>query len=91
MCRYEVKLEQAPSSRHLGLTVWDASIVAAKFFEHVRLLPPLHMKVSGCLRPYVLPSSCWNAPAPLQVQLNHIGFKRQNLTCALSRSNAAPH
>lgn len=36
-CRYRLTLKQYPNSQHLGLTVWDASIVLAKLFEHVCL------------------------------------------------------
>uniref|UniRef100_A0A061RPL3 Uncharacterized protein n=1 Tax=Tetraselmis sp. GSL018 TaxID=582737 RepID=A0A061RPL3_9CHLO len=31
----ELKLEQSPGSDHLGTTVWDASIVLAKYLEKV--------------------------------------------------------
>jgi hypothetical protein len=30
-----LRLAQDPNSEHLGTTVWDASIVLAKFFEKV--------------------------------------------------------
>jgi hypothetical protein len=38
-CRITLRLAQDPSSEHLGTTVWDASIVMAKYFEKVSLLP----------------------------------------------------
>lgn len=34
-CRTPLRLTQNPSSEHLGTTVWDASIVLAKYFERV--------------------------------------------------------
>lgn len=34
-CRFTVRLQQQPGSQHLGLTVWDASIVCAKYMEKV--------------------------------------------------------
>lgn len=34
-CRVNLRLAQDPNSEHLGTTVWDASIVLAKFFEKV--------------------------------------------------------
>lgn len=33
--RTVLHLQQDPSSEHLGTTVWDASIVMAKYFEKV--------------------------------------------------------
>jgi hypothetical protein len=36
VCRYDLTLKQDPNSHHLGLTVWDASIVLAKYLEQVR-------------------------------------------------------
>ena len=35
LCRHELRILQDPSSMHLGLTVWDASIVCAKYLEKV--------------------------------------------------------
>jgi hypothetical protein len=34
-CSVNLRLAQDPSSEHLGTTVWDASIVLAKYFEKV--------------------------------------------------------
>jgi hypothetical protein len=34
---YKLQFEQLPLSEHLGGTVWDAAVVLAKVFEHVRL------------------------------------------------------
>jgi uncharacterized Rossmann fold enzyme len=35
---YTLQFEQRPMSKHLGFTVWDAAVVLAKVFEHVRPL-----------------------------------------------------
>eukprot|EP00955_Chlamydomonas_euryale_P088962 364426-Chlamydomonas_euryale.AAC.28 len=35
-CRHIIRLSQNPASEHLGTTVWDASIVLAKYLEKVR-------------------------------------------------------
>jgi len=35
-CRHPFKLAQDPNSQHLGTTVWDSSIVLAKYLEKVR-------------------------------------------------------
>jgi hypothetical protein len=45
MVRLEIRLSQNPSSLNLGTTVWDASIVMAKFFEKVGM----HLAVILCL------------------------------------------
>ena len=34
-CRHPFKLAQDPNSQHLGTTVWDSSIVLAKYLEKV--------------------------------------------------------
>lgn len=36
LCRYPLALQQDPDSHHLGMTVWDASIVLAKYLEKAR-------------------------------------------------------
>lgn len=36
MHRHTFKLAQDPNSQHLGTTVWDSSIVLAKYLEKVR-------------------------------------------------------
>ena len=40
---YPFSLAQEPSSHHLGTTVWDASIVAAKWMERVSRQPCLSL------------------------------------------------
>ena len=41
-CRHPFKLAQDPNSQHLGTTVWDSSIVLAKYLEKVRYAMPVH-------------------------------------------------
>lgn len=45
--RVNLRLAQDPNSEHLGTTVWDASIVLAKYFEKVSSAAALHPHCSS--------------------------------------------
>ena len=48
--RQDLVMEQSPESEHLGTTVWDSSIVVAKYFEKVIITGagPRMSLVHGC-------------------------------------------
>ena len=52
--RQDLVMEQSPESEHLGTTVWDSSIVVAKYFEKVIVTgsSPRYL-VIGCSQPEI--------------------------------------
>ena len=69
MCRSTFHLLQNPNTNHLGTTVWDSSIVLAKYLEKVQILPAMLAQQSHLKCPWssVRPKD-WSKWHPINVQ-----------------------
>ena len=88
-CRFTVRLQQQPGSQHLGLTVWDASIVCAKYMEKV--LPCWRFHLSQmCGKLSILEAMVHDTMSCIYVQKT-LNEKRKRFATLVSSVSSANH